>query len=174
VLIRLVQVCTSHQHNLVESVDGLAGGLYPQAVCQIEGLDSIIECRGAEVGSTRGVSQGTRVDCRLWFIIVDVSGKGGLLGVLVTSTSLLAAMAHAATLSLGRSISACTTVGPALLLLLGKLGVSWLALHSVKLVGLWALTTTVGRGTFLLKREPGGLDDPIRFQGFDLILSGDV
>ena len=58
-------------------------------VCQIEGLDSVIKSRGAEVGSTRGVSQGTRVDCRCWSIIVDVSGKGGLLSILAMSVSLL-------------------------------------------------------------------------------------
>jgi len=38
-----------------------------------------------------------------------------------------------------------------LLLLLGELGVSWLALHSAKLVGLGALTTGARRGTFLLE-----------------------
>ena len=42
----LVQVRTRQRHNLVEGVDGLAGGLYPQMVCQIEGLDGIFECGG--------------------------------------------------------------------------------------------------------------------------------
>jgi len=41
-----------------------------------------------------------------------------------------------------RSVSARTAIGPALLLL-GEFGVSRLAFHSTKLVGLWALTTAV-------------------------------
>ena len=48
----LVQVHTSCRHNVVEGVDGLAGGLYPQAVCQVEGLNSVIKCGGAIVGGT--------------------------------------------------------------------------------------------------------------------------
>jgi len=55
-----------------------------------------------------------------------------------------------------------------LLLLLGKLGVSRLALHSAKLVGLWALTTAAS-GTFLLEREHGGLDDSFWLQVLNLI-----
>jgi len=50
---------------MVKGADGLAGGLHPQAVCQIEGLDGIIECGGAKVGSTGSVGQGARVDGRL-------------------------------------------------------------------------------------------------------------
>jgi len=165
----LVQVRTGHQHNLVEGADGLAGGLYPQVVCQIEGPNSIIESGGAEVGCTRGVSQGMRVDGGLWSIIVDICGEGCLLGILVASTSLLATMSSVASLSLDRSISTCTTVGPALLLLLGKLGVSQLALHSTKLVGLGALTASTGRGAFLLKGERGSLDYPIRLEVLDLV-----
>jgi len=165
----LVQVRTSYRHNLVEGADGLAGGFYPQAVCQVEGLNSIIECGGAEVGSTGGVSQGVRVDSRLRSIIVDVSGKSGLLGSFASSTSFLATSASAASLSLGRSVSARTAVGPALLLLLlGKLGVSWLALHSAKLVGLGALTTAAS-GAFLLKRERGSLHNTFRFEILDLV-----
>jgi len=164
----LVQACTSRQHDVVKGADGLAGGLYPQTVCQIEGLDSIIKSGGAIVGSTRGVGQGMRVDGWLRSIIVDIGSKGGLLGVLVMSVSLLSAMACAASLSLGRSISARTTIGPALLLLLGKLGVSWLVLHSTKLVGLWALTAAMS-GAFLLKGEHGGLHDTFRLEILDLI-----
>jgi len=37
-------------------------GSTPQAVCQVEGLNSVIECGGAIVGCTGGVSQGARVD----------------------------------------------------------------------------------------------------------------
>ena len=66
---------------MVEGADGLAGGLYPQAVCQVKGLNSIIECGGAEVGSTGGVGQGARVDGRLRSIVVDVGGESGLLGI---------------------------------------------------------------------------------------------
>ena len=100
---------------------------------------------------------------------MDVSGEGSLLRVFATSASLLAAMASAASLSLGRSVSARTAIGPTLLLLLGELWVSWLALHSTKLVGLGALTTTMGRGTFLLKRERGSLYNPIGLQVLDLV-----
>jgi len=73
-------------------------------------------------------------------------------------------------LSLGRSVSAHTAIGPALLLLLllGELWVSWLALHSAKLVGLWALTTTVS-GALLLKREHCSLYDTFRLQILDLV-----
>jgi len=56
--LRLVQACTSRRHDMVEGADGLAGGLHPQVVCQIEGFDGIIKCRGAIVGSTRSVGQG--------------------------------------------------------------------------------------------------------------------
>ena len=97
---------------------------------------------GPGVGHGRN-SQGVRVDSRLRSIIVDICSEGGLLSIFVASASLLATTTSAASLSLGRSVSARTAVGPALLLLLllGKLGVSRLALHSAKLVGLWALTT---------------------------------
>jgi len=126
--------------------------------------------RGAKVGSTGGVGQGTRVDCGLRSIVVDVGGESSLLSVLAASVSLLATMACAASLSLGRSVSACTAVGPALLLLLllGELGVSRLALHSAKLIGLRALTTATSC-TFLLERECGGLYDTFQLQILDLI-----
>ena len=138
-------------------------------MCQVKGLNSIVKCRGAKVGSTGGVSLGARVNGGLWSIVVDVCGEGCLLGILTASTSLLATMSSAASLSLGRSISAHTTIGPALLLLLGELGVSWLVLHSAKLIFLGALTASTRRGAFLLKREYSSLDDPVRLQVFDLI-----
>jgi len=162
---------------MVEGVDGLAGGLYPQMVCQIKGLNSIIKSGGAIVGSTGGVSQGTRVNSRLRSIIVDLSGKSGLLGSFASSVSFLAASASSASLSLGRSISACTAVRPALLLLLlplrlllllGELWVRWLALYSTKLIGLGALTTAMS-SAFLLEREHGGFDDTFWLQVFNLI-----
>jgi len=109
------------------------------------------------VGSTGSVGQGARVDGRLRSIIVDVSSEGGLLSIFA---------ACAASLSLGRSVSARTAVGPALLL--GKLGVSQLALHSAKLIGLGALATTAS-STFLLKREHGGLHDTFRLEILDLV-----
>jgi len=152
-----------------QGADGLAGGFHPQAVCQIEGLDGIFECGGAIVGSTGGVGQGVRVDGGLRSIIVDISSKGSLLGIFMASVSLLAATACAASLSLGRSVSTCTTIGPALLLLLlGELWVSQLALHSAKLVGLWALTTAAS-SAFLLERERRGFDDTFQLQILDLI-----
>ena len=153
---------------MVEGADGLAGGLHPQVVCQIEGLDSVIECGGAVVGSTGSVGQGVRVNGRLRSIIVDISSEGGLLSIFTVSASLLAAMACAASLSLGRSVSARTAVGPTLLLLLGELGVSRLALHSAKLIGLRALTAATG-GAFLLKGERCGLYDTFRLQVLDFV-----
>jgi len=115
------------------------------------------------------VGQGARVDGWLRSIIVDVGGESGLLASFVLSMSLLATLASAASLSLGRSVSACTAIGPALLLLLlGELWVSQLALHSAKLVGLWALTTTTS-SAFLLKGEHCGFHNTFRLQVLDLI-----
>jgi len=154
---------------VVEGADGLAGGLYPQAVRQVEGLNCVIESGGAVVGSTGSVGQGARVDSWLRSIIVDVSGEGGLLSIFEASTSLLATTACVASLSLGRSVSARTTIGlTLLLLLLGELGVSQLVLHSTKLVGLWALTAATG-GAFLLEGEHGCLDDSFQLQILDLV-----
>jgi len=124
--------------------------------------------QGAEVGSTGGVGQGARVDGRLRSIVVDVGGESSLLGSFATSASLFATLASAASLSLGGSVSAHTTIGPALLLLLGEFGVSRLALHSAKLIGLWALTTTAS-STFLLEGERCGLYNTFRLQIFDLV-----
>jgi len=142
-------------------------GSTPQVVCQIKGLNSIFKCRGAKVGSTGGVSQGVRIDSRLRSIIVVVSGKSSLLGSFMSSASFLAALVSVASLSLGGSVSACTAVRPTLLLL-GKFGVCRLVLHSTKLVGLWALTTTMS-SAFLLEREHGSLDDTFRLQIFNFV-----
>jgi len=120
------------------------------------------------VGSTGSVGQGTRVDGGLRSIIVDIGSEGGLLSLLAASASLLATTMSVASLSLGRSISARTAIGPLLLLLLGELGVSWLALHSTKLVGLWALTAAMS-GAFLLEGEHGCLHNAFQFQILDLV-----
>jgi len=136
-------------------------------VCQVKGLDGIIECGGAKVGSTRSVGRGARVDSGLRSIIVDVSSKGSLLSAFTMSASFLATTVSVASLSLGGSISAHTTIGPALLLL-GELWVSWLVLYSTKLVGLWALTTATS-SAFLLERERGGLDDTFQLQIFNFV-----
>ena len=81
---------------------------------------------------------------------------------------LFAATLVVTTLSLGRSISAATAVGPALLLLLlGELGVCLLALYSARLVGLRGLATATMRGALLLEQEGSHLYDSIRFQGLD-------
>ena len=117
------------------------------------------------------MGQGMRVNSRFGSIIVDIGGEGSLLHIFAVSASLLATMACVASLSLGRSISAHTAVGPALLLLLlllGEFGVSRLVLYSAKLVGLRALTTTVS-STFLLEREHGSLDDTFWLQVLNLI-----
>ena len=114
----LVQVGRSHQHDVVEGPDGLAGGLHPQAVCQVEGLSSVIECRRAVVGGTKGMGQSVRVDSQdRSIIVVDVGGELGILGTLVMSASLPAATLVVTALSLGRSIFTCTAIEPALLLL---------------------------------------------------------
>ena len=64
---------------------------------------------------------------------------------------LLTTLVAVTTLSLGRSISAATAIGPTLLLLLGELGVRLLVLHSAKLVGLRGLATATMRCALLLK-----------------------
>ena len=136
----------SRDADAVEGVDGLAGGLHAQTVCQVEGLDGIVKRGRAVVGCTSGMGQSVRVNSGYRAIlVVDVGGKFSVLGALTTSARLLAAMVVAASLSLGRSVSAATAVGPALLLLLGELWVRLLALHSAKLVGLWGLTASAAR-----------------------------
>ena len=131
----LVQRCRCGQDDLVKGANCLAGGLHTQMVCQIKGLNSIIECRRAVVGGTRGVDQGVWINCRNWAILImDVGGELGILGVLMVSVCLLATMVVVGSLSLGRSVSAATAIGSALLLLLlGELGIRLLALHSTKL-----------------------------------------
>ena len=112
-------------------------------VCQVKGLDAIIEGRGTIVGHASGVGQSVGVDSQDWAIlIVDVGHEFGILGVLMTSACLSATVMVVATLSLGGSVSTATAIGPALLLLLGELGVCLLVLYSAKLVGLRGLATT--------------------------------
>ena len=136
-------------------MNGLAGGLHAQTVCQVEGLNSIVESRRAIVGGTGGVGQGVRVNGGFRAILVmDVGGKFSILSALMAGACLLAATAVVASLSLGRSVSAATAAGPALLLLLplglllllGELWVRRLALYSAKLVGLWGLSAGTTRG----------------------------
>ena len=119
---------------------------------QVKGLDGIIKSGGAVIGDTGGVGQGTWVDSGNWAIlIVDIDGKLSVLGPFTSSMGLLATMPAALTfMTLGRSVSACTAIGPTLLLL-GKLQVHLLALHSAKLIGLRGLAATAMRGTLLLK-----------------------
>ena len=150
-------------------MDGLAGGLHTQTVCQVKGLDGIVKGGGTIVGHASGVGQGVGVDS--WdraILVLDVGRKFGILGVLATSVHLPATMTVVATLSLGGSISATTAVGPALLLLLGEFWVRLLALHSAKLVCLRGLAAAAARCTLLLKQEGHHIDDAIRFQRFDL------
>ena len=140
----------------------------PQTVRQIEGLDSIVECGRAVVGGTRGVGQSVRVNSGLRSVlIVDIGGELSILGSFMTSASLPTSMSAVTALSLSWSISAHTTVGTTLLLLLGEFGVCLLVLHSAKLIGLRGLAAT-RRGAFLLEGESGHLDDTIQFQVLDL------
>ena len=151
----------------------MAGGLHPQAVCQIEGFNGIIKCGGAIVGRTWGVGQSMGVDSRNQAIlVVDVGGELSVLGTFVMSVGLLATTSAVTLLSLGRSVSARTTIGPSLLLLLGELWVCLLVLHSTKLVGPRGLAAAAVRCALLLKRESGRLDDAIGLQS--LILLGKV
>ena len=151
-------------------MNGLAGELHAQSVHQVKGLNSVVESRRPVIGGTRSVGQGTWVDSGDWAILImDIGGKFGILGMLAVSTHLLAAMMVAATLSLGRSISTATSIGSTLLLLLlGKLLVHLLVLHSTRLVGLRGLAATAARGTLLLEQESGCLDNAIRLQDPDL------
>ena len=142
-------------------------------VCQVKGLDGIIEGGGTIIGGTSGVGQGTRVNGGNWAIlIVDIGSKLSILGPFAMSMGLLTTMAAVTTLSLGRSISAATAVGPALLLLLGKLGVHLLVLHSTKFVGLRGLAASTVGHALLLERESRRLDDTIGFQSLDFTGQG--
>ena len=92
-------------------MDGLAGGLHAQTVCQVKGLNSIIECRRAVVGRARGMGQGTWVDGGYWAILVmDVGGKLSILSALTASARLPAtpavgvwARVHGSTVGTGPS-----------------------------------------------------------------------
>ena len=99
---------------------------------------------------------------------MDVGGELSVLGMLVMSARLPAAMTVVAALSLGRSISASTAIGPTLLLLLGEPGVCLLVLYSAELVGLRGLATAATRCALLLEREGLHLYDTIRLQSLDL------
>ena len=58
-------------------------------MCQVEGLDGIIECGRAVVGGASGVGQSTWVDSGNWAVlVVDVGGKFGILGMLTMSACL--------------------------------------------------------------------------------------
>ena len=149
---------------MVEGVDGLARGLHPQTVCQVEGLNSIIKCGGAIIGGTGGVGQSAGIDH--WdrpIIIVDVHGKFGILGMLTMSACLPATTSVVTALSLGRSVSAATAIRPALLLL-GEFGVCLLALYSAKLVGLGALPLLLRETPFCLNERVAALTIPLGFR----------
>ena len=122
-------------------------------VHQVEGLNSVIEGGGTIVDCASDVGQGAGVNCRDWAILIsDIGHKLGILGMLATSAHLSATVMVVVTLSLSRSISATTAIGPALLLLwlgglllllLGELRVCLLALYSAKLVGLRGLAAAM-------------------------------
>ena len=122
-------------------------------VHQVEGLDSVIEGGGTIVDCASDVGQSAGVNCRDWAILIsDIGHKLGILGMLATSAHLSATVMVVVTLSLSRSISATTAIGPALLLLwlgglllllLGELRVCLLALYSAKLVGLRGLAAAM-------------------------------
>ena len=96
--------------------------------------------------------------------------------MLMASACLLSTTAVAASLSLGRSVSAATAIGSSLLLLwplrllllLGERQVHLLALHSAKLVGLWGLAAAAMRGALLLKGEGCHIYDSIGLERLDL------
>ena len=127
----------------------MAGGLYAKMVCQVKGLDHIVEGGRTIVGCASGVGQSMGVDSRDQAVLVsDIGCKLSILGTLTTSTHLPASATVVAALSLSRSVSAATTVGPALLLLwlgslllLGELQVRLFVLYSAKLICLRGLAT---------------------------------
>ena len=82
---------------------------------------------------------------------MDVGGELSILGMFAMSAGLLATMLVVMLMSLGRSVSAWTTIGPTLLLLLGKLWVCLLVLYSAKLICLRGLAAAAMRGALLLK-----------------------
>ena len=63
------------------------------------------------MGTTGGMSKGAMVNGRLRSIVVDIGGKGCIVGGLTMSASPFAATLVVDALSLGRSVSAHTTVG---------------------------------------------------------------
>ena len=96
---------------MVKGVNGLTGGLHTQLVCQIEGLNGIIEGGRAIVGGTRSTGQSAWVDGRYWAILVaDIGSEFSVLGPFATSMGLLATTSVVTLMSLGRSISARTAV----------------------------------------------------------------
>ena len=175
--LRLVMTRRRRRHDAVEGANRFARGLYTEPVCQIEGLNSIIECGGAVVGTTGGVGESAGVDSWLRSIVVDIGGKGCIVGGLATSASPFAATTVAVALSMSGSVAARTAVRSTLLLLrlgslllLSELGVRRLALDSAQLVSLGITTPCSARGrTFLLIRERGGLGDAVRLKVLNLV-----
>src|SRR5438128_6064851 len=108
---------------------------------------------------------------------MNVSGEGGVMGCFTTSTSPFATTAATVAMSLGRSVTARTAIGPTLLLLrlrslllLGELGVRRLALDSAQLVSLGVTTlVATGRRSSLLIRERSQPSDDVGLQVLDLI-----
>ena len=108
----LIQVCSRGCDDLVEGADCVTGGLHAQTMCQVEGLDHVVEGGGIVVGCTGGVGQSARVDGGDWAILIsDIGCELSVLGVLTTSVCLPAATIVVATLSLSRSVSTTTAVG---------------------------------------------------------------
>ena len=108
--LRLVMTRRRRRHDAVEGANRFTRGFYTEPVCQIEGLNSIIECGGAIVGTTGGMSEGARVDSRLRSIVVDIGGEGSIVGGLTMSASPFAATTVAVALSLGGSVAARTAM----------------------------------------------------------------
>ena len=110
------------------------------------------------MGTTGSVGKSAGVDSRLRSIVVDIGGKGCIVGGLVTSMSPFAATTVVVALFMGGSVTTRTTMRSTLLLLrlgslllLSRLGVRRLALDSAQLISLGIVAPCSARGrTFLL------------------------
>ena len=124
------------------------------------------------MGRTGSMSEGTRVDTGLRAVSVDEGCKLCSIGCFASSASLLPTISMFVTV-VGGSVSALTTTAllllrpGGLLLLLGKLRIGLLALHSAKLVGLVAIACSQALRA-LFKGQGGRCNDLIGLQPFDV------
>ena len=161
--VTVVTLLCGQLHNCLQCADRFRGGLDTNSAGQIDRPQREVECRWAIVGRTGSVGEGMRVNTRLRAVSVDEGCKLCSICCFASSVSLLSTMSMFVTV-VGGSISALTTMA---LLLLGKLWVSLLVLHSAKLVGL--VTVACGRALrALFKGQSGRCNDLVGFEGLDI------